>query len=360
MIVGREIDVAVIGAGQAGLSSAYFLHRAGMRANREIVVFDAAATAGGAWQYRWPTLTFETVHGIHRLPGMDIPPQDPATQVSAAVPQYFASYESQYDLQVHRPVKVKAVHNDTDHRLRIETDTDGQYFARALINSTGTWDKPFWPHYPGQATFLGRQLHTADYLGKDSFKGQRVVVVGAGASAIQLLMEIAKVAAKTIWVTRNPPQFTQREFDTRWGREVEEKVKKQVEQGLPPQSVVTATGYPLTPAVSAAIQSGILHRLPMFSTITKHGVAWDDGSYAAADTIVWATGFRASLDHLAPLRLRGPGGGIVMDGTQVASDPRIQLVGYGPSASTIGANRAGRTAVNRVRQYLATVPVAVN
>lgn len=56
--------------------------------------------------------------------------------------------------------------------------------------------------------------------------------------------------------------------------------------------------------------------------------------------ILWATGFRAAIDHLAPLRLREPGGGIRLDGTRAVRDERIHLVGYGPSASTIGANRA--------------------
>lgn len=55
----------------------------------------------------------------------------------------------------------------------------------------------------------------------------------------------------------------------------------------------------------------------------------------------------------APLRLRGPGGGIVMDGTQVAAEPRLHLVGYGPTASTIGTNRAGnRDAGRGVLAYL--------
>ncbi|MEC5291918.1 MULTISPECIES: hypothetical protein [unclassified Aurantimonas] len=82
----------------------------------------------------------------------------------------------------------------------------------------------------------------------------------------------------------------------------------------------------------------------MFSEITEPGVRWADGTEREADVILWCTGFRSSLDHLAPLQLREPNGGIVMTGrlaTQVAKDPRIHLVGYGPSASTIGANRAG-------------------
>ena len=57
-------------------------------------------------------------------------------------------------------------------------------------------------------------------------------------------------------------------------------------------------------------------------------------------------------DPYLPAGLRGPGGGIVMDGAQVAADHRVQLVGYGPSASTIGANRAGREAVRNLLHVL--------
>ena len=93
----------------------------------------------------------------------------------------------------------------------------------------------------------------------------------------------------------------------------------------------------------------------MFSEITETGVRWADGTERRADVILWCTGFRSSLDHLAPLRLRGPGGGITMTGrlaTQVAGDARVHLVGYGPSASTIGANRAGRAAARELTQFL--------
>ena len=75
-------------------------------------------------------------------------------------------------------------------------------------------------------------------------------------------------------------------------------------------------------------------------------------SVPARHVILWATGFRAELEHLAPLHLRGPGGGIAMDGTRVAAEPRVHLIGYGPSSSTIGANRAGRAAVAGVLRLL--------
>lgn len=179
------------------------------------------------------------------------------------------------------------------------------------------------------------------------------MVVGGGASAIQLLTEIAEVAADTVWVSRRAPEFIDEPFDAAWGRAVEARVADRVRRGLPPESVVKATASPLTPEVRAGIASGVLERLPMFDRITQDGVAWDNGRHEEADAIVWSTGFRAALDHLAPLRLRRPGGGIAVDGAQALDDPRIFLVGYGPSASTIGANRAGRIAVRAVRSYLA-------
>jgi hypothetical protein len=132
-------------------------------------------------------------------------------------------------------------------------------------------------------------------------------------------------------------------------------VEDRVRRGLPPASVVSVTGLPSTPAVEAMRQRGVLDRLPTFSEITEEGIRWPDGTELRADVILWCTGFRSSLDHLAPLMLREVGGGITMTGrlaTQVAKDPRIHLVGYGPSASTIGANRAGRAAAEELTTFL--------
>jgi cation diffusion facilitator CzcD-associated flavoprotein CzcO len=344
----RETDVVVIGAGQAGLSSAYFLRRSGLA----YVVLDGNPAPGGAWRHRWPTLRMATVHGIFDLPGMRFDPPDPAEPAASAVPAYFAAYEREFALDVRRPVTVRAV-RETGERLLVESDA-GDWATRAVINATGTWTRPFWPHYPGQQTFAGRQLHTADYRGPDEFADRRVVVVGGGTSAVQLLLEIAEVA-ETTWVTRRPPEFHEGPFTEDLGRQVVADVDARVRAGLPPHSVVHATGLALTPQVRAARQRGLLDRHPMFDRITPDGVAWADGTVVAADVILWCTGWRPALDHLAPLRLRGPGGGIVMDGTRVVAEPRLHLVGYGPSASTVGANRAGRAAVRELRQLLTPI-----
>src|SRR5690606_18274407 len=97
-----------------------------------------------------------------------------------------------------------------------------------------------------------------------------------------------------------------------------------------------------------AARRGILDRRPMFTRIVPGGVIEADGTRTPVDAILWATGFRHELRHLRPLGLTGPLGGIAMDGTAVAADPRIHLVGPRPAASTTGAHGAGRAAVARL------------
>lgn len=246
-----KTDIAVIGAGQAGLSSAYHLKNAGLKPGRDFVVFDQSPQSGGAWQYRWPSLTLSTVNRIHDLPGLsfeDVIPDNRAKEVHAneAVPNYFEIYEKTFDLSVYRPVKVKVVCG-REGRLRIETDK-AFFSARGIINATGTWDKPYIPEYPGASLFQGQQLHTRDYKTADAFEGKELLIVGGGISAIQLLDEISQVTATT-WVTRTPPVFEEGPFTQERGRAAVALVENRVRQGLPPGSVVSVTGLPVTPTI---------------------------------------------------------------------------------------------------------------
>jgi cation diffusion facilitator CzcD-associated flavoprotein CzcO len=354
--VAVKTEIVVIGAGQAGLSSAYHLNKLGIAPGRGFIVLDQNPEPGGAWQHRWPSLTLSTVNRIHDLPGMRfaeaMPEVSETVEAAVAVPRYFAAYEKAFGLPVYRPATVSVV-CERAGRLRVETDR-GAFSARGLINATGTWETPYVPDYPGRELFAGRQLHTHDYKSAAEFAGRHVLIVGGGISALQLLNEISFVT-RTTWVTRRPPEFRAGPFDQEAGRAAVALVEARVRAGLPPNSVVSVTGLPMTPMVAAMKERGVLERHPMFSEMTRSGVRWSDGRTLDVDVILWCTGFRSSLDHLAPLLLRNDAGGITMTGrlaTQVARDPRIHLVGYGPSASTVGANRAGSAAASELTRLL--------
>ncbi|NUL44177.1 NAD(P)/FAD-dependent oxidoreductase [Cellulosimicrobium funkei] len=422
----------MIGAGQAGLSAAGQLLRKGLEPWKDFVVLDANDGPGGAWRHRWDSLTFDAAHGIHDLPGLPLGTPDPAEPASRVVSRYYGTYEQEHGLPVVRPAKVESVVHHVEHGAPAPeavangdpdaatrehgtftvTATDGRTWrARTVINATGTWDSPYIPYYPGIDEFTGRQLHTRGFTAAEDFTGQRVLVVGAGTSALQFLLQLEAAGAHTVWSTRRAPDWTDRFFDSSWGVNVEASVSARTTMGLPPLSVVAATGLPVTDQYLAGLAAGTLISRGPLRRITPTGVILDgpgpdgglvpsqgpvadrllaSGGAAAGglghvpalpgractalstedplttwetpvDVILWATGFRASLDHLAPVHIRERGGGVVMaaDGVSVAKRPGLFLVGYGASASTIGATRAGRrAAVEAVRTVKAVDAVA--
>jgi cation diffusion facilitator CzcD-associated flavoprotein CzcO len=353
--VPAPLDSVVIGAGQAGLSASYHLRRLGL----DHVVLDAGEAPGGAWQHRWDSLTMDDVHGVADLPDGPAPARG-HERANEVIPAWFGDYERAHDLPVVRPVRVDRVEDAGD--LLVVHGAGRSWTTRRVVSATGTWSRPFVPSYPGQGAFRGEQLHTVDYPGAGHFAGRRVLVVGGGASAVQLLGEIRPVT-ETVWVTRSEPVWRDglEELD---GRAAIALVEERVRNGLPPSSVVSVTGIGLRTQEQEAARLGAYARRPMFARIEPDGVRWADGSFEPVDVILWATGFRPAVGHLAPLGLKSPYGGIrlltstrdVQSATTAAADPRVQLVGYGPSASTIGGNRAGRAAATAVHRWVHEPP----
>lgn len=386
----RHFNILIIGAGQAGLSAAGTLHRRGLVPGKDFAVLDGNPGPGGAWRHRWNALTLGKAHGVHDLPGFPLENPDTWRPAADVVAEYYGAYEDHLELSVLRPAKVTAVTKISDELFYVAT-TDERFTANAIINATGTWETPNIPHYPGLEHYKGAQWHTKTFRDVEDFRDQRVLVVGGGASATQFLIMLEVVTDHTIWVSRSLPRWNAEHFDPNWGRAVEQRVTTQVTAGYAPRSVVSNTGLALSresldyinrgtlvfrgfidsftsdgvvlngpgpdgatvnsqgEAVDALLRRGDprvaqLHRNT--EVLPGHGTAIDHQWVTPIDAILWGTGFRHSLDHLDPLDLRSTHGGvqIAADGVTVPASPGLFLVGYGASASTIGATRAGRKA----------------
>ncbi|MEU8108769.1 ArsO family NAD(P)H-dependent flavin-containing monooxygenase [Nonomuraea muscovyensis] len=337
----RAVDVLVIGGGQAGLAAGYYLRRA----KADFVILDAQERPGGAWRHAWPSLRLFSPAQYSSLPGrmMPAPPGGgyPSAEDTVA---YLTDYEQRYDLPVIRPVTVRAVRRGGD-RLLVDTGA-GTWRARVVISATGTWWRPYVPYYPGIRDFRGEQLHTVDYRGPEPFRGRRVVIVGGANSGAQILAEVS-IVADTTWVTQRPPRLLPDELD---GRALFALATRRAEGGA---GIGDLGDIVVVPPVREARDRGVLKAEPMFSRITAEGVAWPDGTSLACDAIIWCTGFRPALGHLAPLRLRGPDGRIPVEGTRAIGEPRLHLLGYGDwtgpaSATLIGAGRTARETVAEI------------
>lgn len=355
-----DTSVIVVGAGQAGLSVAYYLRRLGLDPGNDFVVLDRGPGSGGAWQFRWEALRLGYAHRVNDLPGMDelgvsfdtADRQAPARDIVA---DFYRRYEEHYGFQVVRPANVTRVDATLEGVIvRFVGDYgEREVSAPVLVNATGTWGSPFVPWYPGKNEFRGTQLHTVDYRSAADFAGQDVIVVGGGTSAIGFLMELENVAGSLSWVARRPIEFLDdQELNIEAGVNAVALQDAAAREGLALPSIVSTTGVPRTRRIQAAIDRGLLHAEPMFASIEPDGVRWRDGRFQHADAIIWATGFRPELRHLAPLKLREKSGGIGVGGGASWRNARVFFAGYGPTASTIGANRAGRTIA---RQVIATL-----
>ncbi len=118
----RNMDALVIGAGQAGLSTAHHLARLGVD---RFVVLDANPRPGGAWQHRWQTLTMGDVHGVASLPGLAVPAHDAQAPARVGGARRTSTTTSrQYRLPVERPVRVDRVEDGPDGTLLVHTDRE--------------------------------------------------------------------------------------------------------------------------------------------------------------------------------------------------------------------------------------------
>ncbi|GAA1121113.1 FAD-dependent oxidoreductase [Nocardiopsis composta] len=347
----RDVRVVVIGGGQAGLATGYFLLRRGLRPWRDFVVLDRQDGPGGAWRNVWRSVRLISPPAYTRLPGLPWDRGGAGPPGGPEVAGYFARYEEHFGLPVLRPAAARRVTAEAGGAERtgplLVHTGERTWRTRGLVNAAGTWDRPFVPAVPGRESFRGRMLHAAGYHAPEEFAGLRVVVVGGGHSGLQILSELSRVA-DTVWVTRRPPEFRAAAPTEADLVAVTDAVAERAARGLPLKSVVGYTGLSTTPDVAEARERGALHAEPMFDRVTAEGVAWDGGRTERADVILWATGFRPVLGHLGPLRLRGPLGGIEMRGTRTAVDQRVHLVGYGPSASMISVHRAAAQAAREL------------
>ncbi|GAA1449509.1 ArsO family NAD(P)H-dependent flavin-containing monooxygenase [Nocardiopsis tropica] len=342
----HRFDAVVVGGGQAGLAAGYYLRRAGA----DFVVLDAGTRPGGSWNEYWGSLRLFSPAEHSMLPGWWMPREEGREYPSAGhVARYLSAYERRYGLPVRRPVTVTGVEREPGGlAVRAGART---WHARHVVSATGTWRAPYIPAVPGREDFGGVQAHTADYRGPGAFAGRRVVVVGGGNSAAQILAELSEVATTT-WTTSRPPRFLPDDVDGRALFAIATRRQRAVRDG-------SGAGAPgpgdlgdivAVPSVREARARGALEAEPMFDRVTATGVAWADGTVLDCDAILWCTGFRPVLDHLAPLVPSAGEGRIALDGTRSADEPRLTLLGYGDwtgaaSATLIGAGRTAKEAV---------------
>lgn len=334
-----EVDVAIIGGGQAGLATAYHLRRVGI----DHLILDRQEAPGGAWQSTWPSLRLFSPSAYSSLPGWSMPQHPDDFPPVSHVVDYLRAYEQRYEIEVQRPVSVVDV-LDGRGALTVVTDA-GELRARYVINATGTWSAPFVPLVEGAESFSGRQLHSAHYKGPQDFAGQRVAVVGGGNSGVQIAADLVGNCEQVSLVSDRRLRFLPDDVD---GRHLFDRATARLRQPQGPveQEDVFVGNIVALPQVRQARAKGALRLRAMFDRIVPEG-AIIGRERLDLDAVIWCTGYRPALRHLRSLRLRTHDGYPEVVGNRSVKDPRVCFVGYGDwtgpaSATLIGVGRTAK------------------
>ncbi|MPZ96500.1 MAG: SidA/IucD/PvdA family monooxygenase [Propionibacteriales bacterium] len=290
-----ETDVVVVGAGQSGLAAARTLRSQGIAP----VVLEAGSEPVGSWPLYYDSLTVFSPARHSGTIGAEFPGDPDRYPHRDEVVDHLRRYAAGLDVDIRTNTPVTAAEADGAGFL-VRTAAGDTIRAAGVVAATGSFGNPHVPVLPGQADYAGRLLHVSAYRNPEQHAGERVIVVGAGNSAVQVGYELTKVATLTL-ATRRPLAFLPQQ---RNGQDLHHWLVTTGFDLLPPEWLIKYFDGTLvvdTGDYRDAVETGRLDRRDMFTAFDTHGVVWPDGSRENVDTVILATGYRPNVAFLEPL-----------------------------------------------------------
>ena len=284
-----RFDVAVIGAGQAGLTIGHFLAQQG----RRFVILESGDSVGSAWRDRWDSLVLFTPRRYDSLPGLTFPGDPDGYPNRDEVIAYLEQYAAAFDLPIEFNRRVRALTKEGG-RFVVES-FDRRIEADQVVVATGPFQAPNMPAVSSQLAPGVFQIHSAGYRRPSEVPDGEVVVVGGGNTGFQIAKELSgshsvhlaigsrqtplpqRVLGRDLfwWLTKLG--VLEKTVDSRIGRRARDRdtligsssreLKRRYGVGLKPR-VVSASGRTL---------------------------GFADGTELEVDAVIWATGYRP--DH---------------------------------------------------------------
>lgn len=197
-------DVAVIGAGPAGLSVAYELTKAGLAP----LVLERTPAVGDVWRNHYEGLRLNTGRFFSKLPGSKFPRSAGAWPSRDAVVHLLETFPARGGFAVQTGIEIKTVSYDHDRDSWLITSSDNQQFeSRAVVMAIGTCRIPLIPDWTGKETFPGEIVHSARFKRAQDYAGKHVLVIGSGNSAAEIASRLTEYASSVTVSVRTPPYF---------------------------------------------------------------------------------------------------------------------------------------------------------
>jgi putative flavoprotein involved in K+ transport len=286
-MMANDVEVAVIGAGQAGLAMGYFLARQG----RRFMVLERAGEIASAWRERWDSLTLFTPRRYSALPAMPFPGDPDGYPTRDEVVAYLERYTETFDLPVELSSEAKKLERGDDGHFRLELD-GRTITADQVVVATGPFQAPYVPKLAERLEPDVFQTHAVGYRRPQDVPPGTVLVVGGGNTGFQLAKELSATHKVTLSIGSRQKPLPQRLLgrDVFWwltksyllSTTVESRLGSRLRYrdtliGSSPRELERRYGVELKPRAVGA---------------EGRTVSFENGSELEVDAVIWATGYR--------------------------------------------------------------------
>jgi len=293
-ITAKNINTIVVGAGQAGLSAGYYLKKHKI----EFVILDESESVGHVWSSRWDSLKLFTPAQYNGLPGLPFPTKRGTFPSKTEMAAYLNEYAAKFELPVILKKKVlKVNYNNSKYEIITNEET---LHCDNLVVATGANQIPFIPSFKSSISFATNCLHSSQYKNPSSLSPGSVLVVGAGASGVQIAIDLSKthqvcLAGKP---TFHIPDFVFKYFGRFYWWFINQILTIKTPAGRNAKKTVLKGGAPLINVSMKDVYAAGVKLLPRVEGIRNGLPEFADGRVMAFDNIVWATGFKPDFSWI--------------------------------------------------------------
>ena len=288
------LDVIVVGAGQAGLATGYFLQQAGVR----FQLFDAAARIGDSWRRRYDSLVLFSPRSHGALPGMVMEGDPHGYPDKDEIANYLERYAHRLGLPVALQEGIARLERRGD--LFMARTTRGRRVAsKAVVVATGAFQRNAVPPFAASVPAGVIQLPGNEYRNPQQLPAGRVLVVGGGGSGRQIALELARSHDVSLSVggaiTITPQRVLGRDVMSWFDRLGFLRADKATAKG---RSVRARESFPGLHLRDDALRRRGVRIRPRTVSAAASGFAFADGSVAAFDAVIWAAGYEDDAEWL--------------------------------------------------------------
>jgi cation diffusion facilitator CzcD-associated flavoprotein CzcO len=189
----RDVGIAIIGSGFAGLGMAIALKR---RGENDFVVLERADDVGGTWRDNtYPGAACDVQSNLYSFSFAPNPDWGRSYSEQPEIQAYLQATADRFDVRRHCVfgADVTSARWDDATRRWLVSTAAGEFRARVLVSAAGALADPTYPDLPGLDSFAGTVMHSARWDAGHDLTDERVAVIGTGASAIQVVPAIQPV-----------------------------------------------------------------------------------------------------------------------------------------------------------------------